>query len=151
MYNLKRPATNNNMRVNDVLCPYCHGLIYVPVYCVSISCRYCKQLIDLGCKIPDLQKGDDRIKHSDFYLKREHRLEVAKMYVGNAIISGTFQGDLYSSGTVKILEQGAFYGKISCCKFLIKKGGIFEGTIQLTYDRNLETIPVKNFYQHIMK
>jgi cytoskeletal protein CcmA (bactofilin family) len=73
------------------------------------------------------------------------------MYVGNAVILGTFKGNLYSSGTVKILEHGEFYGEISCHRFLIKRGGIFDGTIHIRYDRKVDTHPVKNYNQLIVK
>ena len=139
-----------NAGTKDLSCPYCQGLLTVPIYCVSFPCSYCKRQIDLSnhtVKTKDTKDG----KHRDFYLKKSHQLEVASLYVGNADIMGKFKGDLFSSGTVKILEHGELYGKISCRKFMVKKGGVFEGSIQFIHDRILHALPVKNFCQTIVK
>ena len=149
MDSLVSPVTAN-VGTKDLSCPYCQGLLAVPIYCISFPCRYCKQQIDLGNHtVSPKQRGVG--KHRDFYLKKSHHLEVASLYVGNAFIMGKFKGNLYSSGTVKVLEHGELYGKISCRKFMVKKGGVFEGTIQFTHDRILHALPVKNFCQIIIK
>ncbi|MDR4504154.1 MAG: polymer-forming cytoskeletal protein [Candidatus Scalindua sp.] len=150
MYNLATPVAAN-IRAKDISCPYCQGLISVPGHCVSFPCRHCKGQIDLSYKRVDPGKDTDPIKHSDFYLEKYHRLEVSRLFVGNAVIGGEFKGHLSSSGTVKILEDGKFCGKISCRRFVIKKGGVFEGTLQLLYNRDLDTLPVKNYNQFVVK
>lgn len=150
MYNLATPVAAT-IRGKDLSCPYCQGLISAPGHCVSFPCFHCNGQIDLSYNKLNPGKDTDQIKHSDFYLEKYHRLEVSRLYVGNAVILGTFKGYLSSSGTVEILEDGEFYGKISCRRFVIKKGGVFEGTLQLLYDRNLDTLPIKNYNQLIVK
>ncbi len=150
MINLSTPVTTN-MIARDISCPFCQCPISVPVHCVCVPCHHCKRQIDLNDDTVNPRKDNDQLRHSDLYLKERHQLDVSKMYVGNAVISGKFKGHLYSSGTVKILEHGEFYGTISCRKFLIRKGGIFDGKLLLMHERKLGSLPGRNYYQILMK
>lgn len=69
--------------------------------------------------------------HGTLYLKKKGVIEISNIRVGNAIIKGKIHGDLYASGTVEILKPGEIYGKITCRKLIVGKGGIFSGKVQM--------------------
>ena len=59
------------------------------------------------------------------YLKRKGVIEISNIQVGDAVIKGKINGDLHAMGTVEILKSGEIYGKITCRKLIVKKGGVF--------------------------
>ena len=51
--------------------------------------------------------------------------------VGDAFIEGKINGDLTAMGAVEILKHGEVRGTITCRKLMVKKGGIFEGSVRM--------------------
>ncbi|MDR4506772.1 MAG: polymer-forming cytoskeletal protein [Candidatus Brocadiaceae bacterium] len=69
--------------------------------------------------------------HGSLYLKKKGVIETSTLHVGNAFIEGKINGDLNAMGTVKILKRGEVYGKITCRRLFVEKGGIFFGSVQM--------------------
>jgi len=94
-------------------------------------CTYCYHHNDLSDYKIKAILGKHIETHGTLYLKRKGVIEISNIRVGNAIIKGKIHGDLYAMGTVEILKPGEIYGKITCNKLIVKKGGIFNGSVRM--------------------
>ncbi|TVL99513.1 MAG: hypothetical protein CV087_17865 [Candidatus Brocadia sp. WS118] len=114
-----------------ILCYKCGKEIYTHAKAQAIRCNYCYHQNDMNDYKIKALLGKIIETHGTLYLKKKGVIEISNIRVGNAIIQGKIHGDLYASGTVEILKPGEIYGKITCRKLIIKKGGTFSGRVQI--------------------
>ena len=69
--------------------------------------------------------------HGSLYLKRRGVIEISSIRVGDAIIKGRIKGNVHAMGTVEIFKHGEIYGKITCSKLIVNKGGVFSGNVEM--------------------
>ena len=136
----------------SLLCFKCGKEIFIDENTKAVSCNYCHHRNDLNNFKIKSHPDKNFQAHDTLYIKSEDTVEVPKIYVRNAVIMGKFKGHICASGTVAILEHGEIYGKITCRKLIIKKGGTFDGTLQrFLHDSKKSACKAKYFYQLIAK
>ncbi|MCF6155644.1 MAG: hypothetical protein E3K36_10405 [Candidatus Brocadia sp.] len=114
-----------------ILCYKCGKEIFTNAKAQAVTCCYCYHHNDLSDYKIKAVLGKNIETHGTLYLKRKGVIEISSIRVGNAIIKGKIHGDLYAMGTVEILKPGEICGKITCRKLIVKKGGIFNGSVQM--------------------
>ncbi len=120
------------------LCYKCGKEIFADSRAQAVTCIYCYHHNDLSDYKIKAVLGKNIETHGTLYLKRKGVIEISNIRVGNAIVKGKIHGDLYAMGIVEILKPGEIHGKITCRKLIVKKGGIFNGRVQmLKTDSNL--------------
>lgn len=123
----KKPSDGNKR----VLCYKCGKEIFVNARAQTVTCSYCYHHNDMSDYKVKAVLGKNIETHGTLYLKRKGVIEISSIRVGNAIIKGKIHGNLYAMGTVEILKPGEIHGKITCRKLIVKKGGIFNGSVQM--------------------
>ena len=114
-----------------LLCYKCGKEISTNEKAQTVTCKYCYHHNDLcNYKVKALL-GKNVETHGTLYLKRKGVIEISNIQVGDAVIKGKINGDLHAMGTVEILKSGEIYGKITCRKLIVKKGGVFCGSVQM--------------------
>jgi cytoskeletal protein CcmA (bactofilin family) len=70
----------------------------------------------------------DIISHKDFIIGKEGKVK-ATVKTANAVIAGSFQGEMVASGEVEITPTGKFIGNLTLKDALltVSKGGVFKG------------------------
>lgn len=114
-----------------ILCYKCGKEIFTNAKARAVVCCYCYHHNDLSDYKIKAVLGKNIETHGTLYLKRKGVIEISSIRVGNAIIKGKIHGDLYAMGTVEILKPGEICGKITCRKLIVKKGGIFNGSVRM--------------------
>ncbi|MBM4056110.1 MAG: hypothetical protein FJ264_15870 [Planctomycetes bacterium] len=115
----------------EVFCFKCGKEIYADKNAQAVSCVYCYNRNDLSDYKVKSILGKNLQTHGTLYLKKKGTIDISSVLVGNAVIEGKINGDLTAMGTVEILKHGEVYGKITCRKLIVKKGGIFEGSVRM--------------------
>jgi len=75
--------------------------------------------------------GKNLETYGTLHLKKRGIIEISSIRVGNAVVQGRIKGDISAMGTVEILKKGEIYGKITCRKLIVKKGGTFSGIVKM--------------------
>ncbi|NUO09330.1 MAG: polymer-forming cytoskeletal protein [Candidatus Brocadia sp.] len=114
-----------------ILCYKCEKEIFTNKKAQAVICNYCYHHNDLNDYKIKAVLGKHIETHGTLYLKKKGVIDISSIRVGNAIIKGKIQGDLYAKGTVEILKPGEIYGKITCRKLIVNKGGIFSGSVRM--------------------
>ncbi len=114
-----------------LMCFKCGREIFTDENAQAVTCQYCYHRNDLSnYKIKSLL-GKNLETYGSLYLKKKGVIEISNIRVGDAVIKGKIKGDLYAMGTVEVLKRGEIYGKISCRKLIVRKGGIFDGSVHM--------------------
>jgi len=114
-----------------LLCFKCGREIYIDKNAQAVTCKYCYHGNDLSdYKIKSLL-GKKIETHGTLYLKKRGSIEISNILVGKAIIKGKIRGNLKALDTVEIYKRGEIYGKITCRKLIVYKGGVFDGTVEM--------------------
>lgn len=114
-----------------LVCFKCGKEIYIDKHAQAVTCKYCYHGNDLtNYKIKSLL-GKKLETHGTLYLKKKGTIEISNVLVGNAVIKGRVKGDLKALDTVEIYKRGEIYGKITCRKLIVYKGGVFDGTVEM--------------------
>lgn len=115
----------------EVFCFKCGKGIYADKNAQAVSCIYCYNRNDLcDYKVKSIL-GRNLQTHGTLYLKKKGTIEISNILVGDAFIEGKINGDLTAMGAVEILKHGEVRGTITCRKLMVKKGGIFEGSVRM--------------------
>ena len=114
-----------------LFCYKCKKEISVDKGAQAVMCKYCYHRNDLSDHKLKTIIGTVFQTHGRLYLVRNGVIETSTIEVGNAIIKGKVIGDITALGTVEILKKGTIKGKITCRKLIVKKGGSFEGHVQM--------------------
>ena len=115
----------------SLTCYKCCKEIVVDKNAQAVNCKYCYHHNDLSnYKIKNLF-GKIIETHGLLYLRKKGFIENSSLRVGNALIKGKINGDISALGTIEINKRGEIHGNISCCKFIVRKGGTFEGNVSM--------------------
>ncbi|MDR4506390.1 MAG: polymer-forming cytoskeletal protein [Candidatus Scalindua sp.] len=114
-----------------ILCFKCGREIFTDKSAQAVACNHCYHRNDLSHHKIKSVFGKNIETHGDLYLKRKGVIEISKIRVGNAIIKGRINGDVYATGMIEILKHGELYGTITCSKFLVHRGGAFRGKVTM--------------------
>lgn len=114
-----------------VICFQCGKEIFADKNAQAVTCIHCYCRNDLSDHKVRSLLGKIFQTHGSLYLKKKGVIETSTLHVGNAFIEGKINGDLNAMGTVKILKRGEVYGKITCRRLFVEKGGIFFGSVQM--------------------
>lgn len=112
-------------------CYKCGKEIFADKKAQAVACKYCYHHNDLSDYKIKSEIGKILETHGTLYLKKRGIIEISTIRVGDAIIQGKINGDLLAKGTVEILKHGEIYGKITCRKLIVNKGGIFIGKVHM--------------------
>ncbi len=115
----------------SLLCFKCGKEIFTDKNAQAVACKYCYHRNDLSNHKIKSVFGKNIETHGTLYLKRKGKIEISSIQVGDAIIKGKINGDIRATGTVEILKRGEIYGKITCRKLIVKKGGVFSGSVKM--------------------
>ena len=114
------------------LCCYkCGKEILVDKTSQAVMCKYCYHRNDLSDHKVKTIFGTVLQTHGQLYLLKKGIIETSTLQVGSAIIRGKIIGDITAYGTVEILKRGEVIGNITCRKLIVRKGGTFEGYVQI--------------------
>jgi cytoskeletal protein CcmA (bactofilin family) len=69
--------------------------------------------------------------YGTLHLKKRGIIEISSIRVGNAVVQGKIKGDVNAMGTIEISKNGEIYGKITCRKLIVNKGGTFSGQVMM--------------------
>lgn len=120
-----------NVGMRRLLCFKCGKEIYIDKNALAVTCKYCYHGNDLSnYKVKNLL-GKKIETHGTLYLKKKGAIEISNILVGNAIVKGRIKGNVKAFGTVEIYKCGEIYGKITCRKLIVNKGGVFDGTVEM--------------------
>lgn len=114
-----------------ILCFRCGKEFFTNKKAQVITCKHCSHHNDLNNYKIKFLFGKNLETHGTLYLKKKGVIEISNIRVGNAVIKGKIHGDLKATGTVEILKHGEIHGKITCRKLIVKKGGIFNGRVEM--------------------
>jgi cytoskeletal protein CcmA (bactofilin family) len=78
------------------------------------------------------------ISENEFIIGREGKVE-ANIKTNNAIIAGSFKGEMIAAGEIEITATGKFVGNLTQKDALLTvvKGGLFKGQILISEDQDL--------------
>ncbi|MFQ5963769.1 MAG: polymer-forming cytoskeletal protein [Candidatus Scalinduaceae bacterium] len=114
-----------------LLCFKCGKEISIDEKAQAVTCNFCYNRNDLSNYKVKSILGKNIETYGTLYLKKNGKIEISNIKVGNAIVKGKINGNLNALGTVEILKRGEIYGKITCRKLIVKKGGVFKGNVQM--------------------
>lgn len=68
----------------------------------------------------------------------------AQIHVGDLIINGEVQGDIFAEDRIEINATGRLFGNIETPRLIIEEGVIFEGNCKMKdLDKKKESVPAK--------
>ncbi len=78
------------------------------------------------------------VSENEFIIGREGKVE-AHIRTNNAVIAGSFKGEMIAAGEIEITATGKFVGNITQKDALltVAKGGLFKGQITISEDQEL--------------
>lgn len=114
-----------------ILCFKCEEEIFTSEKAQAVTCQHCYHRNDLGNHKVKTLLGVNLETYGTLHLKKRGKIEISSIRVGSAIIQGTINGDIYAMDTVEIQKKGEVYGKITCRKLIVNKGGIFSGKVKM--------------------
>ncbi|MCP5005084.1 MAG: hypothetical protein GY941_14295 [Planctomycetes bacterium] len=125
---VKKVSTVGKKRI---LCFKCGKEVFTDKNAQAVACTHCYYRNDLSNYKIKSVFGKNIETHGELYLKRKGVIEISNIRVGDAIIKGRINGDIYATGTIEILKHGEIYGAITCRKFVVQKGGAFSGEVKM--------------------
>lgn len=114
-----------------ILCFKCQREIYTNEKAQSVTCQHCYHRNDLSNHKVKTLLGVNLETYGTLHLKKRGIIEISTIRVGNAIVQGKIKGDISAINTVEIKKKGEVYGKITCRKLIVNKGGIFSGKVKM--------------------
>ncbi len=114
-----------------ILCFKCEREVFTSKKAQAVTCQHCYHRNDLGNHKVKTLLGVKLETYGTLHLKKRGKIEISSIRVGNAIVQGRINGDINAMDTVEIKKKGEVYGKITCCKLIVDKGGIFSGNVKM--------------------
>ena len=114
-----------------VVCFKCKREIFTDEKAQAVTCQHCYNRNDLSNHNVTTLLGKNLETYGTLHLKKRGKIEISKIRVGNAVVQGRIKGDVSAMDTVEILKHGEIYGKITCRKLIVKKGGTFSGKVEM--------------------
>jgi cytoskeletal protein CcmA (bactofilin family) len=99
-------------------------------------------------------KMDGQINSSGDVIISEKGVVDASLKAGNAIIAGTYRGNMHLKGKLEIKATGQASGEIKVDGIIIEDGGLFEGNCEMNQNKKPETTNLKkekNVYKKSFK
>ena len=114
-----------------VICFKCKREISTDEKAQAVTCRHCYNRNDLSNHKVTTLLGKNLETYGTLHLKKKGKIEISNILVGNAVVQGRIKGDVSAMDTVEILKHGEIYGKITCRKLIVNKGGTFRGMVEM--------------------
>ncbi len=114
-----------------VICFKCKREIFTDEKAQAVTCQHCYNRNDLSNHKVATLLGKNLETYGTLHLKKRGIIEISNILVGNAVVQGRIKGDVSAMDTVEILKKGEIYGKITCRKLIVKKGGTFSGIVEM--------------------
>ncbi|GAX59955.1 integral membrane protein [Candidatus Scalindua japonica] len=114
-----------------ILCFKCNREIFTDEKAQATTCQHCYNSNDLSDHKVKTLLGVNLETYGTLHLKKRGIIEISSIHVGNAIVKGKINGDINAMGTVEIKKKGEVYGKITCRKLIVNKGGVFSGKVKM--------------------
>ncbi len=114
-----------------IICFKCEKDVFTNDKAQAVTCQHCYHRIDLGNHKVKTLLGVNLETYGTLHLKKKGKIEISSIRVGNAIVQGRINGDINAMDTVEIKKKGEVYGKITCRKLIVDKGGIFSGNVKM--------------------
>ncbi|ODS31780.1 MAG: Polymer-forming cytoskeletal [Candidatus Scalindua rubra] len=114
-----------------VLCFKCEREIITDESAQAVTCKYCYHRNDLSDYNIKSLLGKNLETYGTLHLKKKGIIEISSLRVGSAVVQGRIKGDVSAMGTVEIQKKGEIYGKITCRKLIVNKGGTFSGRVNM--------------------
>ena len=114
-----------------VICFKCKREIFTDEKAQAVTCKHCYNRNDLSNHKVTTLLGKNLETYGTLHLKKKGKIEISNILVGNAVVQGRIKGDVSAMDTVEILKKGEIYGKITCRKLIVKKGGTFSGMVEM--------------------
>ena len=115
----------------SVICFKCKREIFTDAKAQAVTCKHCYNRNDLSNHKVNALLGKNLETYGTLHLKKKGKIEISTILVGNAVVQGRIKGDVSAMDTVEILKKGEIYGKITCRKLIVKKGGTFSGIVEM--------------------
>jgi len=115
----------------SVICFKCKREIFTDENAQAVTCKHCYNRNDLSNHKVATLLGKNLETYGTLHLKKKGKIEISNILVGNAVVQGRIKGDVSAMDTVEILKKGEIYGKITCRKLIVKKGGTFSGMVEM--------------------
>ncbi|MCP4269059.1 MAG: polymer-forming cytoskeletal protein [Candidatus Brocadiaceae bacterium] len=112
-------------------CFKCAKEIYTDEKAQAVTCQYCYNSNDLSNHKVKTLLGVNLETYGTLHLKKRGIIEISSIRVGNAVVQGRIKGDVNAMGTIEILKKGEIYGKVTCRKLIVNKGGTFSGKVKM--------------------
>ncbi len=114
-----------------IICFKCKKEVFTNEKAQAVTCQHCYNRNDLGNHKVKTLLGVNLETYGTLHLKKRGKIEISSIRVGNAIVQGKINGDINAMDTVEIKKKGEVYGKITCRKLIVEKGGIFSGNVKM--------------------
>jgi uncharacterized CHY-type Zn-finger protein len=114
-----------------VICFKCKREILTDEKAQAVTCQHCYNRNDLSNHKVATLLGKNLETYGTLHLKKKGIIEISNILVGNAVVQGRIKGDVSAMDTVEILKKGEIYGKITCRKLIVNKGGTFSGMVEM--------------------
>ncbi len=114
-----------------IICFKCNKEVFTNEKAQAVTCQHCYHRNDLGNHKVKTLLGVNLETYGTLHLKKRGKIEISSIQVGNAIVQGTINGDINAMDTVEIKKKGEVFGKITCRKLIVDKGGIFSGNVKM--------------------
>jgi DNA-directed RNA polymerase subunit RPC12/RpoP len=115
----------------SILCFKCEREIFTDEKSQAVTCQHCYNRNDLSNHNVKTLLGVNLETYGTLHLKKKGIIEISSIRVGNAIVQGKIKGDINAMDTVEIQKKGEVYGKITCRKLVVNKGGTFRGEVRM--------------------
>jgi len=119
-----------------ILCFKCEREILTDEKSQAVTCQHCYNHNDLSNHKVTTLLGVNLETYGTLHLKKKGIIEISSIRVGNAIVQGKIKGDINAMDTVEIQKKGEVYGKITCRKLIVNKGGTFRGKVKMLKAEN---------------
>ncbi len=114
-----------------IFCFKCEKEIFTSEKAQAVTCQHCYHRNDLSNHKVKTLLGVNLETYGTLHLKKKGIIEISNIRVGNAIVQGKIKGDINAMDAVEIKRKGEVYGKITCRKLIVDKGGIFNGKVKM--------------------
>jgi DNA-directed RNA polymerase subunit RPC12/RpoP len=115
----------------SIHCFKCKREIFTDEKAQAVTCQHCYNRNDLSNHNVKTLLGVNLETYGTLHLKKKGIIEISSIRVGNAIVQGKIKGDISAMDTVEIQKKGEVYGKITCRKLVVNKGGTFRGEVKM--------------------
>lgn len=115
----------------SIICFKCGRVVFTDEKAQAVTCQHCYNRNDLSDHKVKTLLGVNLETYGTLHLRKRGIIEISSIRVGNAVVQGKIKGDVNAMGTVEISKNGEIYGKVTCRKLIVNKGGTFSGKVKM--------------------